>query len=105
MIKRKECPEHGAHAGWNCEGRADPCGCGRKLVDVEYVPRPAASPEDDEARERAMYALCRFIFPGYVVPRSEMVDAVIVALAGEGDWKSSLPAKRAAVGQGWNGAG
>jgi hypothetical protein len=60
---------------------------------------------DDEARERANYALCRFLFPGYAVPRSEMVDAVIVALAGEGDWQASLPAKRAAVGQGWTSAG
>jgi hypothetical protein len=62
-------------------------------------------PTDEEARDRAHEALCRFLFPGFMVPRQEMVDAVIVALAGEGDWRANLPARSAAPGQGWSSAG
>lgn len=54
---------------------------------------------DDDAIERANYAICRFLFPGYVVPRSEMVAAIVVALEGEGDWKANLPMQRAAIGR------
>jgi hypothetical protein len=65
-----------------------------ELVASRYVPT------DDDAVERANEALCRFLFPGYVVPRSEMVRAVIDALAGDGDWRAKLPARRAAIGAG-----
>jgi hypothetical protein len=54
---------------------------------------------DDEAMERAQYALCRFLFPGYAVPRTEMARAVVIALAGVGDWHAELPARHAAQGE------
>lgn len=63
-----------------------------ELKSTRYVPT------DEPAVERAHEALCRFLFPGYVVPRAEMVRAVIDALEGGDDWRAKLPARRAVVG-------
>lgn len=54
---------------------------------------------DDLALDRAIFALSRFIFPGYVVPRSEMAAAVLVAVSDSSpDWINHLPAKHIARG-------
>lgn len=77
---------------------ADTCMCfydpdlNPSLVSMRLVPT------DDDARQRAMIALCRFLFPGYHVPRTEMIDAVIDALAGDEGWEARLPARKAAAG-------
>jgi hypothetical protein len=44
--------------------------------------------------DRGVEALCRFVFPGVVVPRHEMVVAVLEATCGEDGWRERLPAKR-----------
>jgi hypothetical protein len=44
--------------------------------------------------DRGVEALCRFVFPGFVVPRHEMVRAVLEATCGEDGWRERLPAKR-----------
>lgn len=64
-----------------------------KLVATRLVPT------DDEAKQRAMIALCRFLFPGYAVPRTEMINAMLTALEGAEGWEARLPARRAAVGK------
>lgn len=49
---------------------------------------------------RGSIALCRFIFPGYVVPRREMARAVLEAAADErDDWMDRLPVKHVATGK------
>jgi hypothetical protein len=73
------------------------------LVDHFYAdgyeqPVPVV-PCDDEAVERGAEALCRFLFPGYAVPREEMVRAVLAAIADDGlNWRDRLPAQRRMIG-------
>jgi hypothetical protein len=64
---------------------------------VEVVPVP-----DEAAKERAHIALCRFVFPHYVVPRWEMAAAALAAAHDYGDdWMDRLPPKRIAQGPPW----
>lgn len=44
-------------------------------------------------RDRVIHALSRFVFPGVLVPRSEMADAVLAALDHGDDYAEHLPAK------------
>lgn len=47
--------------------------------------------------DRATEALCRFVFPGHVVPRTEMARAVCKAIAGGENWRDYLPPKHVVV--------
>ena len=64
---------------------------------------PARPPQDEdhEAAERGAAALCRFVFPGYVVDRLAMARAVLAAANDHGaEWMTRLPTKQIAVGEG-----
>lgn len=50
--------------------------------------------------ERAAAALCRWVFPGYAVPRHGMAAAALAAADDRrDDWLTRLPAKQVAVGE------
>lgn len=53
-----------------------------------------------DRRDRVNYALSRFVFPGCLVPRGEMAEAVLAALDHGDDFVEYLPAKTI-VHTGW----
>jgi hypothetical protein len=53
---------------------------------------------DPDAIERGAAALCRFVFPGCVVPRAEMARAVLAAAADtRDDWMDRLPSSTVVI--------
>lgn len=83
--------------------RMDPAGHERAVERDEALAvdrAPASSPAvDGDAVDRANAALCKFVFPGYAVPRALMARAALSAAADTSDdWMSRLPATLVAQG-------